>query len=159
MGGLQCRMAFFFLFLGAGGRGVVPCCTAHRTLLLQPGIEAAPLAVKAQSPNHWEFLGWHSLRVEPIKCQCSTLVPLGYVLPKKNVSTWVRQQAFWEQRRQTRLVIAPFNTQTFFQFPIFTKTLHPCPTSHQLCQLLWFYPLQIMNIQFFAGYTRWRRTI
>ena len=35
--------------------------------------------------NHKPCLS--SLRVEPIKCQCSTLLPLGYVSPKKNVST------------------------------------------------------------------------
>lgn len=30
-----------------------PCCVAYGILVLQPRVEPKPLAVTAQSPNHW----------------------------------------------------------------------------------------------------------
>ena len=47
---VQDGILFFLFFFFGPGAGGLPCCTAQRTLLPQPGIEAAPLAVKAQSP-------------------------------------------------------------------------------------------------------------
>ena len=84
-----------FSFFWGGGGGRVAMLHSSQDLISPNRNWTCTFSVKAQSPNHWEFLGWHSLRVEPIKCQCSTQFPLGYVLPKKNVSPWVRQQTFW----------------------------------------------------------------
>ena len=41
---------YFYLFIYFN---FWPCCVACGILVPQPGIEPAPLAVKAESPNHW----------------------------------------------------------------------------------------------------------
>ena len=50
--GLECYFSFctdlFFFFLWGGA-----CLAACGILVPQPGIEPGPLALRAQSPNHW----------------------------------------------------------------------------------------------------------
>ena len=47
----------------------MPCCTAYRILVPQPGIELVPLVVKLQSPNHWttrEFPRFHDFNASQV---------------------------------------------------------------------------------------------